>query len=262
MRCLLAIFLFAGTAIAQTPPPQAPGYQLVFSDSFDTLSLSPDGYGNYTWYPAIPWKPEIPPASRMRAAHSVLTLMCDRDDRLNDSTISTVARDLSHYHAYRYGYFEARMSWEPSVGSWPAFWMGPIQLLKDEPIAGEIDIFEGQGSDPNIFYGTAHVWIEHGTKQTFDQGCACKLPKSNQFSAWHTYGLLWTPGKMTWYYDNVALYSVIVPDIFERQDYFLMLGSQKGVDWTYGNLKGVTAHSMALNVDWVRVWQTPPSVNR
>jgi hypothetical protein len=40
------------------------------------------------------------------------------------------------------------------------------------------------------------------------------------------------------------------------------LGSQKGVDWTYGNLKGVTAHSMALNVDWVRVWQTPPSVNR
>jgi beta-glucanase (GH16 family) len=152
------------------------------------------------------------------------------------------------------------MAWEPTPGSWPAFWLAPIQIFKAST-SGEIDIFEGQGSDPAIFYATLHIWADNGKRQLFHQGCACRLSKDNNFAAWHKYGLLWTPGKMIWYYDDQAIYSLPTPSIFDAQDYFIMLGSQKGVSWTYGNLKGVTADSMRLKVDWVRVWQAPTQSN-
>jgi hypothetical protein len=262
MRHFLMALILPVLVQAQTPPPQAEGYQLMFSDSFDRLSLSPDGYGDYTWYPAIPWTAALPPPSLITAKDSALHLTWKKDQSLNDITISTVAHDLSHYHAYRYGYFEARMQWDVTAGAWPAFWMCPIQALRGETTGGEIDIFEGQGSYSRIFYGTVHVWKNNGKAQTFNRGCACQLAVDNNFSTWHKYGLLWIPGNMKWYYDDAELYSVSVPTIFDQQDYFLMLGSQEGVDWTYGNLQGVDAGSIRLNVDWMRVWQSPQTLPR
>jgi beta-glucanase (GH16 family) len=257
MRYFLVALILPVLVQAQPPPPQAAGYQLVFSDSFDRLSLSSAGYGDYAWYPAIPWNAALPPPSLITAKDSALQLTWKKNRGLNDVTISTAAHDASHYRAYRYGYFEARMQWDVTAGAWPAFWMCPIQVLGGATTGGEIDIFEGQGSAPRIFYGTVHVWEDTGKTETFNQGCACKLAADNNFAAWHKYGVLWVPGKMKWYYDDTELYSVSVPAIFDQQDYFLMLGSQEGVNWTYGNLQGVTADSVRLNVDWMRVWQLP-----
>jgi hypothetical protein len=60
---------------------------------------------------------------------------------------------------------------------------------------------------------------------------------------------------VTWYFDNQALYSFPTYSIYDQQDYYLIIGSQEGANWSYGNLTGVTASQIDLNVDWVRVWQ-------
>ena len=245
----------AGTLTGRPPLPST--YRVVFFDEFDHLSLSPTGYGDYKWYPGLPWASKLVPPALISNPVSSLQLRWTRTGQLNETTVTTVAHDLSHSAAFRYGYFEAKMAWEPVTGAWPAFWMAAIDGLKGSPKAGEIDIFEGIGSEPSMFSAALHVWDDHGKTEIFKQGKECQLPKDNNFAVWHKYGLLWTPGKMTWFYDDRPIYSADTPEIFDQQKFFLMLGSQAGVNWTYGDLRGVTAEDISLKVDWVRVWQEP-----
>ena len=60
---------------------------------------------------------------------------------------------------------------------------------------------------------------------------------------------------MTWYFDNREVLSAATYSIFDEQDYFLILGMQEGADGTYGNMQGVTATTMSMNVQWVHVFQ-------
>jgi hypothetical protein len=48
--------------------------------------------------------------------------------------------------------------------------------------------------------------------------------------------------------------------LFDQQDFFLILGSQEGPNWTAGNLTGVTASDINLYVDWVHVWQSVSTI--
>jgi beta-glucanase (GH16 family) len=241
------------------PPPQAEGCRLVFADEFDADDLSPDGAGVHTWYEGVWWYHKHAPLSNISIEGSVLSLKWARGQEASDTSISTLSRDAHHFAAWRYGYYEARMRWDVVRGAWPAFWLIPVQDAEDKAVyngtkeTGEIDIFEGQGDHPHTFYGTIHDWVnlhDHANRDNTFQ-----LSDNVDFSEFHTYGLLWTPGEVTWYFDNHPLHSEKTPAIFDRQDFFLVLGMAAGEDWKAGNLSGVPAPSMTLNVDWVRVWQ-------
>jgi len=41
----------------------------------------------------------------------------------------------------------------------------------------------------------------------------------------------------------------------DKQDFFMVLGSQVGTNWEPGSLIGVDVRAISLSVDWVRVWQ-------
>lgn len=248
------LFAIAVGVDAQTAPPQASGYSLVFSDDFNVLNLSPNGTGSYTWYPGIWWESSVPLPSLMTASNSVLDLAWSVNGGMNDTSISTFSRDKTQGRTFRYGYFEARMRWDVVKGAWPAFWMIPKQAAQGATDTGEIDIFEGQGAEPLTFNGSLHEWngnteIWHNTPNWVT------LPAGNDFSQSHTYGALWVPGKVSWYYDNQLLFSANTTAVFDQQDFFLVLSMMEGVNWTAGNMIGVSATSLNLNVDWVRVWQ-------
>jgi beta-glucanase (GH16 family) len=241
------------------PPPQVAGYRLVFADDFEALDLSPDGSGTHTWYESIWWDSHIPDRSLISVSNSVLSISWQRDQGSPDTSITTFAHDKSKGRLWRYGYFEARFQWDVVKGAWPAFWLIPAQDARGENIyngvkeTGEIDIFEGQGDNASTFYGTIHDWV--GKQHTTNAPNWYKLPKGFDFSAFHTYGLLWVPGKVTWYLDNKALYSAFTPGIVDKQDFFLVLGSQEGANWRPGSLTGVDAQKLSLRVDWIRAWQ-------
>ena len=220
------------------------------------MSLSPNGAGTYTWYnPGLFWE-SAAPAANITSSSSGVTLTWTSGQSTSDTSIATAAKDGSHYQAWRYGYFEASLKWDPVVGSWPAFWMLPAQAITCGSCEqGELDIFEGQGDTPHTFYGTIHDWVGSSDVQSNSNNNAYDLSSSVDMSQYHTYGVLWTAGSVAWYFDNQKVLSASTPAIFDAQDYYLILGSQEGQNWSYGDKSGVTATSLPMSVQWVRVWQ-------
>ncbi len=240
-------------------PPQVSGYHLVFEDDFTAFDLSPDGKGAHTWHEGVWWSEKHAPLTNISASGGMLTLKWQRSQNTPDTSITTFSRDKQHFTAFRYGYFEARMRWDVVRGAWPAFWLIPVQSATSQNVyngtkeAGEIDIFEGQGDHPRTFYGTIHDWVGSDHKRSGTN--TFHLPKNTDLAQFHVYGLLWTPGRVTWYFDNQPLHSEPTPPVYDKQDFFIVLGMQEGVDWTYSNMSGVTAPEMNLHVNWIRVWQ-------
>lgn len=251
--------------VAPPDPPLTPEYKLVFMDHFDTLDLARGGADRkpHTWYPGVWWSSKKTALSNIAVNGSILSLTWNRNQAPGtdtQTTIATLSPDKLIFKAWRYGYFEARMRWDVVKGAWPAFWLISVQDATGQNVyngtkrAGEIDVFEGQGAHPKIFYGTIHEWINSHTDHP-SRDNAFQLPEGTDMSQFHTYGLLWTPGKVTWYFDDLPLHTEPTPEVFDKQDYFLVLTMQEGVDWTGDDLSGVTAPRMTLNVDWVKVWQ-------
>lgn len=240
------------------PPPQASGYQLVFSTDFSPLNLSPNSLGSYTWYNPGMWWETPAPYNNIFLLNSALNLVWTSGQPTADTSISTAAQDGSYYQGWHYGYFEVRMRWDTVNGAWPAIWMIPIQdITSPGGEEGELDIFEGQGNTPDVYYGTIHDW-KNGQDIANNDCCnAYQLPASVDLSQFHTYGALWTPGHVAWYLDNQLLNSVATYPIFNdlQQSYYLILGSQEGANWTSGDMSGVTASSIWMRVEWVHVWQ-------
>ena len=250
-----SVSITVGTGSTQlTPPPQAAGYSLAFADDFTTLSLSPTNSGSYNWYnPGMFWEKPAP-YSNISAANSILNLTWKNGQGTSDTSLATAAPGGSNNRSWRYGYFEARMRWDTVTGAWPAIWLIPVQGMTCGGCEqGELDIFEGQGATPRTFTGTIHDW--NSPTGNHSQGQNYSLPSNVDLSQYHTYGVLWVPGKVTWYLDNQPLYSYPTYPIFDQQNYYLIIGAQEGANWSYGNLSGVTASSMGVNIDWVRVWK-------
>jgi beta-glucanase (GH16 family) len=259
---IAGIFFFCSAntrAAGPAPPAQAAGYSLVFYDDFSNLNLSPDGAGQYSWYPGLPW--ETPDTLfGASGSSSSLDLTWTRGQSLADTTISSCSSDGNRCRTFRYGYFEARMKWDVTTGAWPAFWMIPVEGIWGAHETGELDVFEGQGdsADGQTFFGTVHDWLN-------SDGGSFDLANNNahnwfrlpgvDFSQWHTYGVLWLPGKVTWYFDDKPIITAYSSPIFDQQNFYLLLTMQEGADWTAGNTSGVTASSLNLYVDWVKVWQ-------
>jgi hypothetical protein len=246
-----------------TPPPQAAGYNLAFADDFNTLNVSPNMLGNYAWYQGLWWQQTVAPLSQFSVSNSILTLNWQKG--LGDASLVTTAKDASHYQAWRYGYFEARLAWgNTTMGAWPAFWLIPVEDVTGADVvngvrdSGEIDIMEGQGgSNSNTIYGTIHEWKNNADVYNNNSSNAYNVPSGVDLSQYHTYGVLWTPGTISWYFDNQLIHSANTTAIFDQQTFYVVLGSQEGVNWGGGNLTGVTATTIPLNVDWVHVWHKP-----
>jgi beta-glucanase (GH16 family) len=147
------------------------------------------------------------------------------------------------------------MKWDPVAGAWPAIWMLPVQEISGASETGELDIFEGQGSTPTTYYGTIHDW-QNGTSVASNNNDAYNLGSGVDFTQYHTYGVLWVPGSVTWYFDNNPIITTPTYPIFDSQNYFLILGSQAGsILGGRGNMGGTSATSLSMSVQWVHVWQ-------
>lgn len=259
LKVLFAILPIACYAGPPVPPTQAAGYSLVYFDDFTNLNLAPGGTDQYSWFSGPYW---VTPPTPFNASinSSVLDLAWSNGQTTAHTTVTSCSPDGNHCRAFRYGYFEARMKWDVTTGAWPAFWMIPVEGIWGAAETGELDIFEGQGDPTNAhtFFGTIHDWmVTNGTSVDVANNKAnnTAVLSGVDFSQWHTYGLLWVAGRVTWYFDQQPVLTAPTYPIFDQQNYYLLLGAQEGVHWTSGNTTGVTASSMNLYVDWVKVWQ-------
>lgn len=191
-----------------------------------------------------------------------------------DGSLHIVARSLGHgvytsarmktegLKSFQYGRIEARIRIPAGQGMWPAFWMlGDDIEAKPWPACGEFDIMENIGKLPDTIYGSIH-----GTGFTGSViGSPYSLPSKQPFpDAFHTYGILWSPGKVQFYVDSPAnVYETRTPaDLpkgavwpFDEGKDFILLNLAVGGAWP-GNPDVTTKFPQEMLVDWVRVYQT------
>jgi len=257
-KLLVLSFLLTAMSWAQSPPPQASAAgdtNLVFSDDFNTFSFCPTGNGTgCTWYNSGMWWNGIPPLGNSTVSGGNLQELWVRGQSPNDTSISTCARTGSPCKTFNHGYVEASMRWDVVTGSWPAFWMIPVEGHQNQQPQGEIDIVESMGGGNN-YTATFHQW--NTSAGSLSCGKLYTPASGVNVTNYHTYGVLWDAGTIKFYFDNALVNTCNIgyPTI-DAQHYFIILGSQEGVNWTYGNLTGVTVNQIGANFEWVHVWQS------
>lgn len=234
------------------PPAAAPTYQLKFHDDFNVLDLNAtrDPRKVSTWVEGIYYN-ECNPQADISVTNSVLSLKWHRE--------ACGQTDVSAMLVFRYGYFEARLRFNPVLGMWPAFWMEPVEAINGATHTGEIDIMEFMGDDLAHIFTTWHEWQGSTDLANNADSNAVVLPADFDSRAWHKYGMLWTPGQAVWYLDDAQVNASALPPIFDEQHFFPIVSMLEGINWIPGDLVGANgeqvANSLELQADYVRVWQ-------
>jgi beta-glucanase (GH16 family) len=160
-----------------------------------------------------------------------------------------------------YGHFEMRAKLPGGVGTWPAFWLLPIDSTVFGPVstvAGEADIMEHWGFQPTNIYQTLHTGggvtrgcgkgsngIASGTSGTLDWT-----------QAYHVFALDWKPGVMTWLIDGVAC-NTQTTNIPNGPMYILAnLAIGSASSWG-GAPNAATPFPSYYDINYVKVWQYP-----
>ena len=244
------------TGGTEPAPIAGQGYHQVFRDDFTTLNRSV--WDDHIWYDA-------PPSSSWSLfqtvdANGVLHLRTSRSffwgsGATDNYPINTITTQSSG-KAFQYGYFETRMKWPAGHGSWPGFWLYSYKHATDASQcttqAGEIDVMEGQGSEPNVFYGTVHSNTNGCSPADQQNGNNWQPQSSDLTTGFHTYAVKWTPSTVTWYLDGVQTHSASAYST-DNQPMFLLLQEWVG-GWTF-DPDSTTPDTLDNQIDYVTVWQ-------
>lgn len=237
------------------------GYTLVWNDEFAVDgSLDAD---SWTYQVAGPgwvnsekqaYVTEVTPggAKVAEVKDGTLRITC-----LKESGSIYSARVYAHRNTgWQYGYFEASICLPSGKGSWPAFWMMPVNF-QNWPADGEIDIMEEVGYNPNVVVSTIHC-NKYNNGGTSIESASRKLADAE--GAFHKYAMEWTAEYMTFFVDDEPLLTY-------RNDgsgkdawpfdapFYPILNLAFGGSW--GGAQGVDESCLPLTmeVDYVRVFQ-------
>jgi beta-glucanase (GH16 family) len=248
-------------------PPQAAGYNLVWEDTFSTLSLCTTSMPGCNWYnPGLLTNPGVGVVTDPSGTNVNLEWAIGQIDNTY-TNITTAAPSGGYYHAWTFGYFEVSMKFNPTTGSWPALWMLSTSTIGASPATisgGELDIFEWQSQIPTMFNGTAHVWA-NGVVTASSSNNERVVPEGTNFANYNTYGVLWTPTAISWYLNNVLMETVSTTSTPYNTVYdgavpmFLVLSQQAGCNWASSYTTPCSGQVSPLNmqVQWVHVYQAP-----
>lgn len=163
----------------------------------------------------------------------------------------------THKWRQRYGYFECRMKLPRAPGLWPAFWMMPDRGPEAGPAREstadggmEFDILEYLVRYGPYRYNLAMHWDNYGKdhKSTGTDRIYFQ-PDSQGFV---TAGLLWEPGRATFYANGTAVAQWTNPRVSSVPEYILFTAVSGG--WGGNDLTGEGLPDDYV-LDYVRAWQ-------
>ena len=168
---------------------------------------------------------------------------------------------ITSYDAFKmtHGYVEARAKLPAGRGLWPAFWLLPTHYVHEVP---EIDVMEFLGQDVDRLYHTFHF---------FDVPAGWKLISTPSFPVYatdwtqdfHTFGLRWSPRKITWYVDGVETHSITDQDVhgpsgrnyeIPAQAMYLIANLAVGGNWP-GPADDTTPFPATYELDYIRAYK-------
>jgi len=144
----------------------------------------------------------------------------------------------------QYGYFEMKAKFPGGEDTWPAFWLLNTASKKGAP-AGEIDVVEYIANPHFADYiaTTLHDWSNH----TAPAASHYQVPLPTD--GFHTYGLMWTPATMTFYFDSAVTMRCTTPSIM-KQPYYLLVDLGIGSGWPTEN----TPHVNDMQIQYIRAY--------
>lgn len=259
------------TQAGRTPAPANPnmvvpeGYELVWSDEFDGNSLNTSDWTYEVQSPG--WvnnelqhyvKGTYDGRNVTEVADGVLSINCFK---AADGKICS-GRIYAHVGTgWKYGIFEASIRLPKGKGTWPAFWMMPVNNdwnTTPWPLCGEIDIMEEVGYHPDYTSSSIHCDAYNHVKGT--QKTAERLTSGAQ-DDFHAYRLEWTPEYIRTYVDGKMLLNFANDGKNDMKTwpfnraFYPILNLAWGGDW--GGAQGVDESCLpaTMEVDYVRVFQ-------
>lgn len=262
LRAVAAALLLVLSAGCAPPPIADSRYELVFHDGFDDDVLggawSVPPHGN-------PLPPTLHDGS--------MTIWTSADNGYSwgfvGSTGPRLATEPSYpfMHAWQEGYVEARIRYSDNPWAWPAFWMYSASTAEAWPgqdcrrLTSEWDIMEN-----GIALGgrLADHWnvsvIHRNTTDGTTDGYCGRLDETRVFQRefpdvdlndWHVWAGRWDGNELCTYLDDVEIQCMDAYDT-TAQPMHLVFTMQylRTCDGC-----GPRPAGMALQVDWVRVWQ-------
>jgi beta-glucanase (GH16 family) len=268
-------------------PIRGYNYHVVFEDTFDGPNIDRDVWDTHIWYDGSP----NPLWTDFQTIEDGMAHLRTRREWVGSAGINYPKNTMTTMNSFnfQYGYIEARMKWTDGKGSWPGLWLYSQRhatnpdfpavnsycdlhgLNTDRCIAGEIDVFEGQGGPNNLpdfpltppqrewYYGTLHRNSAYPTYGVPDQ----QRPNPNSYNTggtnltadFHVYSALWTPDEVVFYLDEQELGR---GDAFEslKQPMFILLQEWTGGwAWPLSEDPAETPDLLESVWDYVRVWQ-------
>lgn len=240
--------------------PIGEDYKLVWVDNFDgdalnsadwTYEVKNSGWVNHELQNYVSKKsPEGNPVTTVE--NGILSLHCFKENgKIYSARIYGKVKT-----GWTYGYVEASIKLPSGKGTWPAFWMMPVNF-KSWPHDGEIDIMEEVGYHKDYVSSSLHAdGHVHSNNTQVTKEVYCKGAEGE----FHTYGMEWTKdyfqfyvdGKKTLYYKNPG---TGVRDWPYDAPFYVIFNLAWGGDW--GGSQGVDEKALpiTMEVDYVRVFQ-------
>jgi beta-glucanase (GH16 family) len=161
-----------------------------------------------------------------------------------------------------YGRLEASIKLPEGQGLWPAFWLvGNDYATVNWPACGEQDIMEHVNTPtPDWVLGSVHM-----PNQNLSEPYPPSYGPGFDASQWHTYGMIWSPGKIEYYVDSPTnIYATYTPADLQGISgavwpfdsggaNFIILNLAVGGDWP-GAPDSTTVFPSEMLVDYVRVY--------
>jgi len=146
-------------------------------------------------------------------------------------------------------------------GMWPAFWMlgDNINTGVNWPACGEIDIMEYIGRTPDLIYGSLHGNYEG--QPTNEISWSTNTSSSTLSTAYHVYGVEWSPEAISYYFDDLVYETVTREEVIQAgghwswgQGFYILINLAVGGNWP-GNPNDTTVFPQYLRTDYVRVYE-------
>ncbi len=244
------------TAPPATTAGPTTGMHVVFSDTFDGPSLDPTkwstcypwadtgrgctNFGNaeLQWY--LPSQAQVADGTARLVASKVPTAGTTRDQRPKTYPWRSGMLTTFKSAVFTYGYVEVVARPPKGDGLWSTIWLLP----HDQTWPPELDIAEVYGAYPDHVTYAYHG--ASGNRPFFNNGT------SDLTTGWHTYGMDWEPGSLTWYFDGKRVYHYDGPTPNEPMYFLATLAFAHVLG---GDPKAETSADSSLDLRQVTIYQ-------
>ena len=165
--------------------------------------------------------------------------------------------------SFQYGRIEVRARVAEEQGLWPAFWLlGNNMSTVGWPGCGEMDVLERVNAAGSPDWNAGSI---HGTGFTGSAlGTQYSFPSGQNAAGWHTYGMIWKKGSVSYYIDDSSQpYATFTPTSiqnysgsvwpFDNGPAFIILNMAVGGIWP-GSPDSSSVFPAEFDVDYVRIY--------